>query len=79
MTVKNLQNRNRLRDFESKFPVTAGESWGGRDRRGVGVDTHTPLRRNRQRGPSAVLGGTYSRCVMTYAGKTLKRNGAVHV
>ena len=29
MIQKNLQNRIRLKDFETKFMVTKGEMWGG--------------------------------------------------
>ena len=31
---KNLQNRNRLKDFEIKLMVTKGETWGRRDKLG---------------------------------------------
>jgi len=34
MIQKNLQNRHRLKDFETKFVVTKGEMWGGRDKLG---------------------------------------------
>ena len=37
MTEKNLQNRNRLKDFETKFMVTKGETWGGRDKSVCGI------------------------------------------
>jgi len=33
--TKNLQNRNRLKDFETKFMVTKGEMWGERDKLGA--------------------------------------------
>ena len=31
---KNLQNRNRLKDFATKFMVTKGEMWGRRGKLG---------------------------------------------
>ena len=31
---KDLLNRNRIKDFETKFMVTKGEMWGGRDKLG---------------------------------------------
>ena len=31
---RDLQNRNRVKDFETKFMVTKGEIWGGRDKFG---------------------------------------------
>ena len=37
MIQKNLQNRNRLEDFEIEFMVTKGEMWGGKDKLG-GLD-----------------------------------------
>ena len=32
MIQKNLQNRNRLKDSETKFMVIKGDAWGGRDK-----------------------------------------------
>ena len=34
MIQKNLQNRNRLKDFETKLMVTKGKMWGGKDKLG---------------------------------------------
>ena len=34
MTQKNLQNRNRLKDFEMKFMVIKGRTWCRRDKLG---------------------------------------------
>ena len=43
MIQKHLQNRNRLKDFETKFMITKGETWGGDMLRGGGwhIDTTT--------------------------------------
>ena len=42
MIQKNLQTRNRLKDFEIKLTVTKGEMGGGTDKLGVGTDICTP-------------------------------------
>ena len=35
MIQKNLQNRTRLKDYETKFTVTKGAMWDRRDKLGV--------------------------------------------
>ena len=42
MIQKNLQNRNRLKDVETKLMVTKGEG-GGRDKLGAETDIDTQL------------------------------------
>ena len=41
MIQKNLQNRNRLKDFEANFTVTKEEMWGGGKLGAWGYHTHT--------------------------------------
>ena len=43
MVQKNLQNRNRLKDFETKVMVTNGETLGGWIKWEVGIDIYTLL------------------------------------
>ena len=44
MILKNLQNRNRLKDFETKFVVTKGEMWDGMNKlRGWNGYIHTTI------------------------------------
>ena len=42
--LKTLQNRKRLKNFEIKFIVTKGETWGQRDKLGVwDLNIHTTI------------------------------------
>ena len=43
MTQKNLQNRKRLKDFETRLMVTKGETWGGHKLGGWDRHIHTTI------------------------------------
>ena len=71
MIQKNLQDRNRLKDFETKFMLPKGKCGAGGINQGVGIDMYTLLY-IKQIGNKDLLYGTGESMqyyVITYTGK----------
>ena len=71
----NLQNRNRLKDFETKLMFTKGEMWWGGVNQRIGIDVYTLLY-IKQIGNKDLLyrtGKFNQHCIITYMGKEFEK------